>query len=458
MNTQQFIAEFTRWAEVQDEILGVLLVGSYARNSAKPDSDIDLVIITNKPEIYLNDDRWIKNFGVVKEIRDEDYKLVQARRVFYENGLEVEYGITTKEWAKTDPIDEGTERVIKDGAKILADKSAILNKLVNKVIVYQSLAEVCGFLNKENIEYLVYGSAAYLLYGDEEASVHDIDLIVKEKDFETITSFIKNLNFNPIKTPFSIHANSTNYKGLDDKPFDVSFDSYEYYFQKHNINLSNFENIKVKDVEIKVIKKDYLKKIYMIGVKQGYEKAAENYLSQRDQFQNEKYLEKLIKLLNPKATILDIGCGAGIPIDKYLIDKGFKVIGIDFSEKQIELAKQNIPQGQFEVKDMMKLKDNEYKVDAVVSFYAIFHTPRETHQELFRKINSFLPKGGYFLGTMGSSDWEGSEEFHGVKMWWSHYNAEKSIEIIKNAGFEIVFEEIDSTKGERHLVVLARKI
>ena len=105
MNAEQFITEFTEWAKEQDEILGVLLVGSYARNSARPDSDIDLVIITNKPEIYLNDDRWIKNFGVVKQIREEDYKMVQARRVFYKNGLEVEYGITTKEWVKVDPID-----------------------------------------------------------------------------------------------------------------------------------------------------------------------------------------------------------------------------------------------------------------------------------------------------------------------------------------------------------------
>ncbi len=192
-------------------------------------------------------------------------------------------------------------------------------------------------------------------------------------------------------------------------------------------------------------------------VKQGYNKAAESYLSQRDQFQNNKYLDKLIKLLKPQVTILDIGCGAGIPIDKYLIEKGFKIIGIDFSEKQIELAKQNVLDGNFEVKNMMELKMGEYSVDAVVSFYAISHTPREQHWDLFKKINSFLPQGGYFLGTMGSSDWKGTEEFHGVEMWWSHFNAEKNIELIKNAGFEIVFQEIDSTKGERHLIVLAKK-
>lgn len=193
-------------------------------------------------------------------------------------------------------------------------------------------------------------------------------------------------------------------------------------------------------------------------VKQGYNKIAEKYSATRDQFSNIKYLEKLVGLLKPGATVLDIGCGAGVPVDKFLAEKGFKVLGLDFSEKQIEPARNNVPQATFEVEDMMQLQNGEYEVDAVVSFYAIFHTPREGHMELFKKINSFLPRRGYILITMGFSDWEGTEEdFHGTKMWWSHFGADKNIEIVKNAGFRIIFNEIDNSGDERHLIILARK-
>ncbi len=75
----------------------------------------------------------------------------------------------------------------------------------------------------------------------------------------------------------------------------------------------------------------------------------------------------------------------GVPIDKFLIQKGHQVIGIYFSKDQIRLARKNLPQCKFVVKDMLKLKNNEYKVDAVISFYAIFHIPREKHFELFQK-------------------------------------------------------------------------
>lgn len=132
MDAKQFLEEFTKWATGQSEISGVLLVGSYARNTARLDSDIDLVIITSKPETYLENNGWIDSFGKVKEIINEDYKTVQVKRVFYKNSLEVEFGITTSEWATVDSVDEGTEKVIKNGAKILLDKERILEKLLKK--------------------------------------------------------------------------------------------------------------------------------------------------------------------------------------------------------------------------------------------------------------------------------------------------------------------------------------
>ena len=40
----------------------------------------------------------------------------------------------------------------------------------------------------------------------------------------------------------------------------------------------------------------------------------------------------------PEGDILDIGCGTGYPLTHYLIEKKFKVTGIDASEKMIEIA------------------------------------------------------------------------------------------------------------------------
>jgi len=182
-------------------------------------------------------------------------------------------------------------------------------------------------------------------------------------------------------------------------------------------------------------------------VRKGYDKIAKRYMEVRDQFTNDRYLMMLNNLLEPGSTILDLGCGAGKPVDKFFIYHGHRVTGIDISEKQIKLAKRNTRRVRYELKDIANLKKEEYQVDAVVSFYTILHLPRETHYELFDKINSFLPEGGLALVTMGSSEWEGIEDFYGVDMYFSHYGPEKNRTIIEKAGFRVLLDEIDTSAG-----------
>lgn len=193
-------------------------------------------------------------------------------------------------------------------------------------------------------------------------------------------------------------------------------------------------------------------------VRKGYNKIAKEYFKARDQFKSHKYLEQLNLSLKLNSLILDIGCGAGKPIDEFLVKHGHRVIGIDVSKKMIGLARKNVPEGNFEVKDMAELKEGEYSVDAVVSFYAIFHIPRKQHKALFQKIHSFLPRRGLILVTLGSKAWEGTEDdFFGAKMFWSHFGKEKNRKMIEEAGFKILLDEIDTSGGEKHQVILARR-
>lgn len=192
-------------------------------------------------------------------------------------------------------------------------------------------------------------------------------------------------------------------------------------------------------------------------VRSGYDQVAEAYAESRDRFSNVRYLHELAQQLKSPCTVLDLGCGSGFPVDRYLIDRGFSVIGLDISERQIALARLNVPEATFAMRDMMELKDREFTVDAVVGFYAIFHTPREFHADLFRRIRSFLMPDGLVLVTMGAQEAEGTEpDFHGVEMYWSHYGPETNRAMVEKAGFAVELDEIDERAGEKHRIILAR--
>ncbi|MGZ4108350.1 MAG: class I SAM-dependent methyltransferase [Actinomycetota bacterium] len=194
-------------------------------------------------------------------------------------------------------------------------------------------------------------------------------------------------------------------------------------------------------------------------VRSGYDAIAKAYLAERDQTEKQRYVERFAGLLPPGGSVLDVGCGAGMPVDRYLIDKGFDVVGLDISAKQIELAQKSVPDGRYEVRDMTSLRDGEFRVDGVVSLFAIFHTPREAHGRLLRTFASFLNPGGMLLITMGGSDWEGTEpDFHGTEMFWSHYGPADNRSLVDAAGFVVDTDEIDGEEpGERHQVILARR-
>ncbi len=115
------------WAAAHVDVQAVALVGSYARGTAREDSDIDLVILTEQPGKYLDDLEWTREFGEVEKHQTEDYGKLISLRVFYENGPEVEYGISTPDWAAV-PLDPGTREVIDDGLIILFERGKLLSQ------------------------------------------------------------------------------------------------------------------------------------------------------------------------------------------------------------------------------------------------------------------------------------------------------------------------------------------
>ncbi len=201
---------------------------------------------------------------------------------------------------------------------------------------------------------------------------------------------------------------------------------------------------------------------YKETVKAGYNKIASQYLAERTRDSEDiRLLDDLMARLPDRAKVLDAGCGAGIPVAKILSDR-FELTGVDFSEAQIELARKNVSNAQFICQDMTKLDFPDGTFDAIVSYFAIIHIPREEHRSLFVSFQRMLKPGGFALLCLGAEHLvdDVDETYLGTRMYWSHFDAETYLEMLEVTGFKLVWSRIvrdETCEGGGHLFVLAQK-
>lgn len=115
------------WAADHRDVRGVLVVGSWARDAARMDSDLDLVVLTDVAARAAPAEWAHLLDGTV--IREQQWGPLREVRVRRPSGLAVELGIAPLSWAGTDPVDSGTYRVINDGHRIVYDPDGILAAL-----------------------------------------------------------------------------------------------------------------------------------------------------------------------------------------------------------------------------------------------------------------------------------------------------------------------------------------
>ena len=202
-------------------------------------------------------------------------------------------------------------------------------------------------------------------------------------------------------------------------------------------------------------------------VREGYERAAARYLADRTQDSADvRALSRLTEVLSPGALVLDAGCGAGLPIAARLVAAGHRIVGVDFAVTQLALARQNVPDGAFVCQDLTALGLAPAAFDAVCSYYAIIHVPRENHADILAAFHRALRPGGYAFLCLGAADIDDDydDDYFGVRMYWSHYDTPTNLALLRAAGFDVHWSQFvsdslgDSPPDAGHLFVLARKV
>src|SRR5215831_16895269 len=109
-------------------------------------------------------------------------------------------------------------------------------------------------------------------------------------------------------------------------------------------------------------------------VRRGYDALSYHYRSDdADEGRYAPWLATLRARLPAGGSVLDLGCGCGVPVARSLVTAGYQVTGVDISNVQIERARRLVPAGTFIRADATAIEFPPRSFDAIVCLYALIH-------------------------------------------------------------------------------------
>lgn len=180
--------------------------------------------------------------------------------------------------------------------------------------------------------------------------------------------------------------------------------------------------------------------------RQSYNIAAEKYqklfFDELDEKEFDKnYLDEFSKYFSSNSIICDAGCGPCGHIAKYLTDRGLNVIGIDISEKCVEIAQRNYPAIRFEAGDFSNLNFNDDYFDGIISYYSIVDTPKRYINQVLNEFKRVLKIGGYLLLVVKEGLTEGFQsDLLGIEteIYFSLFTQQEIEHFLKSNDFQII--------------------
>lgn len=167
-----------------------------------------------------------------------------------------------------------------------------------------------------------------------------------------------------------------------------------------------------------------------------------------------KWLRRFEAFLPEHAAILDAGCGAGEPIARYFIEKGYVLTGIDYAPSMIALAGERFPGSRWLVSDMRTL-DLPERFDGILGWHSFFHLSPAEQRSTLPRLAAHLKPGGVLLLTVGTGEGEVVGHVGGEAVYHSSLSPDAYRQILHELGMQVIDFVFEDPECDFATVLLA---
>lgn len=162
-------------------------------------------------------------------------------------------------------------------------------------------------------------------------------------------------------------------------------------------------------------------------------------------------IDQFVKSLSGKK-VLDIGCGPGHDTN-YLRKNSIDCIGIDLSERMIEIAKQNFG-GKFEIMDFFNLKFKNDYFDGLWCSSVFVHVAKKDLSKILENFRKVLKNNGS-LGIITVQKQKVVKNKNGVRA-YIMYGKNELENYLRKGGYKIIVSETFVYGDKKRLFILAK--
>lgn len=154
---------------------------------------------------------------------------------------------------------------------------------------------------------------------------------------------------------------------------------------------------------------------------------------------NKKNIDFFIKQLKGK-NILDIGCGTGRDAE-YFVNKGLDVVGIDLSDRFIDISRAKVPNAKFIKMDMRNIDFPLESFDGIWSMASLLHIPKIEAINTIKQLRKVLKTNGiiYISVKLGEGEkFIKRDRYKGLEKFFAFYTESDISDLLEECGFEII--------------------
>ena len=166
------------------------------------------------------------------------------------------------------------------------------------------------------------------------------------------------------------------------------------------------------------------------------------------------WLDRFLTHVRPGGTILDLGCGMGEPIARYLIERRCLVVGVDSSPSLIELCRSRFSDSEWIVADMRTLALGR-RFDGIIAWDSIFHLTMDDQRGMFPRFAAHASHGAPLMFTSGSAEGGATGTCGGEPLFHASLGPAEYERLLATYGFTVRAFKADDPDCGQHTVWLA---